>query len=423
MLFVLKDLILAAAVFMLVISDEFNNRYFLDPTETALWKSWILLYGVLAAISGISISTVAGLRYYLAGLPLAFILPRLLTDWNDLRLVVRLSLFVTLVVCLLGIAQYSSPTDSEINRYAWGGTSAGDVSSFGVADEDRQLGIDIDRPRITGTFSYITTYAVYLQFMFLVGWAAAITSRSNLEKVLALICLLLTFANIAMTGSRGPMLLSVILSIPFAVSMARQSTSFIVQLAISAAVAVTAVGGLYAFSSPFDLLLLRDEGAGDSEERILGMLLTPINTLQGARFLGNGIGSTFGGFEELGVATSVDAGFDEVNMDRIGLEAGVVGYLFMLAVKLLYVIKTWTLVVRARSREIWIWALVALCYQLSFAWSMPLYNAVASAFYFSSLGLYYWLRDQNDRLSSTEIGRFAVPVETRGVSTGPRTRG
>lgn len=421
-LFILKDLILAVAVFMLVLSDDFNNKNFLNPTETAVWKSWIFLYCVLAAISGISISTAAGLRYYLAGLPLAFILPRLLTSWNDLRRVARISLFVTLVVCLLGIAQYSNPTGSEVNRYAWGGSSPGDVSSFGVADEDRELGIEIDRPRITGTFSYITTYAVYLQFMFLVGWAAAITSRSTLEKILALVCLLLTFGNIAMTGSRATLLLSVILSIPFAVSMVRQSANFIVQLAISAAVAVSVVGGLYAFSSPFDLVLLRDEGAGDSGERILGALLTPINTLQGARFLGNGIGSTFGGLEELGVATSVDSAFDEVNMDRIGLETGVLGYLFVLAVKLLYVFKTWTLVVQARSREIWIWALVALCYQLSFGWSIPLYNAVASAFYFSSLGLYYWLRDQNDRLSSPDIQRIYNPLVPRSASSGPRTR-
>jgi hypothetical protein len=212
-LFAFKDLILAAAAYMLVTSHEFNNKHFLDPKEVMIWRSWIFLFCAFAAISGISIQTIAGLRYYLAALPLVILLPHLLTGWNDLRRTVRISLYVGIAICMLGIVQYSSPTDAELNRYAWGQTSPGDVSSFGVADEDSLLGIDINRPRITGTFSYISTYVVYLQFMFLVAWAAVISSRSVGERSFALFCLLLLFVNIAMTGSRGPLLLSVILSV------------------------------------------------------------------------------------------------------------------------------------------------------------------------------------------------------------------
>lgn len=416
-LFVLKDLILAAAFLMLVISEDFKNKNFLTPNETTIWRSWVILFCALAVISGISISTAAGLRYYVAALPLAIVLPHLLTGWNDIRLVIRISLYVSMAICMLGVIQYSNPLDSEFNRYAWA-TTAGDVSSFGVADDDRQLGIEIDRPRITGTFSYISTYAVYLQFMFLVAWAAVVTSRSHRERILALICLLLLFVNIAMTGTRGALLISVILSIPFMALLAKQGPGLIFQIGIAAAVATTAVGGLYAFSDPFNLVLLRDEGTGDAEERILGTLLSPINTLGAAKFLGNGIGSTFAGLEEIGVATSVDSGFDEVNMDRIGLESGILGYLFMVTVKLLYLIKTWTLVVQARSREIGIWGLVSLGYQLSFIWSIPLYNAVASAFYFSSVGLYYWLRNQNSRLPSPGIDRIDDPLVLQNAYTG-----
>lgn len=416
-LFVLKDLILAAAVIMLVMSEDFKNKHFLNPNETIIWQAWVFLFCALAAVSGFSITTAAGLRYYLAALPLAIVLPHLLTDWNDIRRVVRISLYVSIAICMVGVVQYASPTDSDINRYAWGGSSTGDVASFGVASEDRTLGIEIDRPRITGTFSYISTYAVYLQFMFLVAWAAVVTSRSNQERTLALISLLLLFMNISMTGSRGALLISVILSIPFMVLLARQSSNFIFQIGIAAAVVSTAVGGLYAFSDPFNLVLLREEGSGDSEERILGALLQPINTLEAARFFGTGIGSTFAGLEELGSAPSVDTGFEEA-MDRIGIESGVVGYLFVFTVKLFYLIKTWTLVRQARSREIWIWSLVSLCYQLSSVWSIPLFNAVASAFYFASLGLYYWLRDQNAGLSSPGFERADNPLVLRSASTG-----
>jgi hypothetical protein len=255
--------------------------------------------------------------------------------------------------------------------------------------------------------------------MFLVAWAAVVTSRSNQEKSLALICLLASFINIAMTGSRAPLLLSVTLSIPFAVLLVKQSSRFIFQIGIAAAVVITAVGGLYAFSDPFNLIVLRDQDAGDTEERIMGALFTPINTLAAAEFLGDGIGSTFQGMQELGVTNSATAGFDEVNVDRIGIESGFIGYLFVLMVKILYIIKTSTLVVLARTREIRIWALALLCYQLGSMWSIPLYNAVASAFYFSALGLYYWLRHQNESLSVPGLGRISKPIGPRAFSASP----
>jgi hypothetical protein len=102
-------------------------------------------------------------------------------------------------------------------------------------------------------------------------------------------------------------------------------------------------------------------------------------------------------------------------MDRIGLESGIVGYLLVFVVKIFYEVKTAALAVRARSREIRLWALVSFCYQLSSMWSIPLYNAVASAFYFSSLGLYFWLRDQNTRLSSSGFERVENPLVLRGA--------
>lgn len=417
-LFVLKDLILAAAVTSLVMSEDFKNKHFLSLNEIAIWHSWIILFCGFAVISGISIRSFVGLRYYLAALPLAIILPHLLRRWDNIRFIVSISLYVTVAICIVGIVQYSNPLDSEINRYAWTSSSVEDIAGFGVSEQDRLSGIEINRPRITGTFSYISTFVVYLQFMLLTAWAAVVTSRSIQERSLSLICLLMVFVNIAMTGSRAPVLLSLVLSFPFAVLLVKQSSTFVVQIGIAAAVVMTAAGGVYAFSDPFKLILVRDEASGDSESRILGTLLMPINTLQAVEFLGNGIGSTFGGYEELGVTTSVDSGFDEVNIDRTGIESGIVGYLFLLAVKLLYLFKTSTLVVQARSTEIRTWALVSLCYQLSFIWGIPLYNAVASAFYFSSLGLYYWLRDQNSRLSSPDFEPFGKPSVLRRVSAG-----
>ncbi len=403
-LFMLKDLILAAAAAAMAGETLGARRTrFLSEDEALLWVLWIALFCSYALIGGFSLTALAGLRYYLAALPLAFVLPHLLRDWNDLRRMVGISLYLTIGICILGYIQYSSTLDSPINQYAWTTADQG-IATFGV-ENDRLLDHPIDRPRITGTFSYISTYASFLQFMFLVAWVTALTGRTGGARLAAYTALFAVFMNIAMTGSRAPTLIATVISVPFAILLIRKSSSGLYQAGIALALVAASVGGLYGFSDPFAMILLRDEGAGDAEERISGALLAPIATIVSSSWLGEGIGATFGGLAELGITSSLDWSFDEVNLDRIGIETGIIGYLFVLMVKITYMVKTLALVFRARSFDIRVWALAIFGYQLGLLWAIPLYNSVASALYFSALGLFYWLRYQNTRVGVLEPKR------------------
>jgi len=174
-------------------------------------------------------------------------------------------------------------------------------------------------------------------------------------------------------------------------------------------IAAFVVVGLFSFQfgGVFSILSERNREAKDSNSRIFGALLMPINALSTAEFVGAGLGSTFMGGRETG-GSKESASFDEVGGDRFGVETGIFGYLFVLFFKLIFLGKALALYWNANDRSIKTWALVAFGYQVSFLWMIPIYNSVAAAFYFASLGLYVTLRNlSQQRPAPLPVARFA----------------
>ncbi len=153
---------------------------------------------------------------------------------------------------------------------------------------------------------------------------------------------------------------------------------------------------LFQFGNVFSLLSQRNIEARDTDKRVTGALYTPLHTLKNAELAGAGIGTTFMGVREIS-GESEEAGFDEVTIDRIGVETGIFGYLFVLIFKLVFLGKAWTLYRGAFDRSVKTWALAVFCYQLTSLWSVPVYNSTAAALYFASLGLYVLLRNEQQK--------------------------
>lgn len=391
-LFLLKDLLVLVALFGFI-GNSFSRRgriaSFLTKNENLLLWGWFFTFFGYFFVSGVSLASIAGLRYYLVMLSFVLLTPHVIADINDLNRLATRYLWLALAVSILGTAQFLSPADSWINRYAWT-AAAMDVATFGEG-----------RARITGTFSYITPYAVYLQFMFLVALALFNLSEHGRQRILLGLIVVLLLANMVMTGSRAPFLISVILAIPFMLSALREIATRRGR-ALSMVAAFLVMGlFLFQFGDIFTILSERNREAMDARGRITGALLTPVITLRDAEFVGSGIGSTFMGVRELS-RSSEGAGFDEVNADRIGVETGIFGYLFVLIFKLVFLVKAFVLYRNAVDRTIKTWALVAFGFQLSLLWSIPVYNSVAAAFYFASIGLYVLLRKQS-RLKQIHI--------------------
>ena len=307
----------------------------------------------------------------------------------------------------MGIAQFFSPPGAFINRYAWSTSSGMEVALMG------------DKARITGTFTFITPYTYYLQFMFLAGLALFSLQENGKKSILLGAGVGLVLINIVMSGSRAPLLISIACAVPFLSGVMRRTLAgrgriFKLIIPIMAGSVL-----LFVFANSFSMLEKRNKEAGDFNERVSGAFLTPIYMLEHASFDGTGIGSTFMGVQELSQGQKEAlAGFSDVTDDRIGIETGTPGYLFVLFFKLLFIFKTWSLYRRVTERRLKTWALVSLCYQVSLLWAIPVYQSVAAAFYFTSLGMYFMLRKEAGlkRVQRAPMpSRFGYPVPGRGI--------
>jgi|SRR6185312_11093753 len=404
-LFVVKDLVLLAASV-----TYFLGRY--HPARTRdlwVWALWVGVVCALALATGPTIETLVGLRYYLAPLPILLIVPALLRDVRDLDLFARWAVRISFPIGVLAILQYYSPVDSVLNTYAWG--NEGGIATFGVESADFES--VVDHARVTGTFSYISTFAAFLTATWILAWLSLLHSRSRRAAILAGLSIVLTFVNMGMNGSRSLLAFAVVTGVPlllvfFSRHGLMRSRGFIVTACVGVAIAM----GAAAIIKPAELTFERGD-AREGVDRAFNVLSMPIATLQDSGWLGEGLGSTFGGYEALGLAGV--QGFDEIHVDRIGLELGLVGYVLMLVAKLIVFWRTFRLIARAPKGPIRDWAAVALAMQINPPWSIPFYNSIAAILYFSGVALVYWLDMQVNRLRVADAARRAGRVSLAGV--------
>lgn len=387
LLFLFKDIILILVfIFLLINKKDIKIAYsYLPSNNKNLWVTLIIFLFFYGIIINFDSLTIIGWRYYLVSLPLIILIPLYFN--KDLEKYSYYYLLLSIAVLLLGIYQYLSPRDAIINRYAW------------VSATDKIAMLSDNRVRITGTFSYISPYTIYLQTIFLLGWLLLLRARTKTKVFVVGAILFLTFINLIMTGSRGPVLLSAILSLPFIYYYITKS-KFKFGLIIL-------IGGFIFFSlnlliDPFSAFSQRSEKAGDTEIRIAGALLSPITTITTTNFIGDGVGKTFLGTIELS-QKNPNTVFDEINQDRVGLELGTIGYLLVLFIKIYFLIKTFYLIKKVNNYEIKLWLWFSLTIQLSSIWSVPFYNSIAAIFYFTAIGIYYLMRHKEKELSKQKL--------------------
>src|ERR1041385_610709 len=144
-------------------------------------------------------SLVAGLfgwKAYVMYMPLCFMVPALFRTREELEVFLRYYLLLTLPVCLLGAAQFAAPPDSPLNVYAPGISGASEASDVATFGEDSFV-------RVTGTFSYISGYGVYLLVVLGLMVPVLAWSRKKGWALLFSVTLVSVIGNVMMTGSRA----------------------------------------------------------------------------------------------------------------------------------------------------------------------------------------------------------------------------
>jgi hypothetical protein len=389
-LFLLKDVLLIVAFLATAANRDQAGIQIrrVAPIYQAYVFAWILFIIVRFFVDGFTFETLVGVRYYFAALPLVVLIPRIFVHFEQLEWFLEKAVLLAIPVMALAVVQYFSPIDSAINSYAW---QASDEIGAGFGVESFDIGGNVvqDRARVTSTFSYISPYAAYLQFIMFAAIALLSLPRSKKSRWLCGFAAGLCLLNMFMNGSRATVVTTGILAVPIlflAVKRGSISLSGTVTAVTVIAVGITYFGTL-------DLFVARLEGATDAESRIVGALLMPFNTLQDASFVGAGVGSSFAGMGEyLGTGQIDDANFNEIIHDRVGIELGTIGYIFVLLLKVGGAVSVLHLALGSRNPSVQTWGLASAGYQISWVWVIPFYNSVGALLFFFFVSLYPMLR-------------------------------
>lgn len=335
-----------------------------------------------------------GLKAYLFDAPLLYLVPRAFPNGRQLRRIWIAFLACAAIPLVLGILQFSAPVDSELNRYAWEDEAGSDsVATFGEAN----------RVRITGTFSYISGYTVYLTVVVLMGFPVMLSERKRWIRGATCGVMMLALGNLFMTGSRGPFLILALASVMLLVLAFRHGAlvgaraTLVVLVTLPLAVVIAQNAFPEAWTSFFERVTDNE----DVGERLTGMVSNPVPAAEAAGVFGYGIGATH---QAAGFLVPAGTAYKrppeaEGEWERIMLELGPIGFLLVVGVRILVVARLWTAFVTSRDSEHrWLVATALLFAAASLPGNL-VFNHTASVLYWFFAGI------------------ALIPANTRAVSS------
>jgi len=200
----LKDVFLAGAyVRFFFYRDAWTSSIRINaPTTLLLVVAGLVGISALNPNIGSPVLALFGVKLYLYYVPLLYIVPYLFKNEEDLKNSLSWLLIIALLICLLGAVQYAAPPSSFINTYAREHTLGdGGGTNIAVAGE---------RARITGTFSYITGFAVFLTVFTGFSLSLILAGTARFKKINMFVILPLLAGCGLMSGSRGAVIAQVI---------------------------------------------------------------------------------------------------------------------------------------------------------------------------------------------------------------------
>jgi hypothetical protein len=334
-----------------------------------------------------------GLKAYCLYIPLAFMTVRAFPDKERLIGFLKWYALIVLPVAAIAVMQFlDSNQQSQINRYAIGEQMPGkaaDIATFVSSSGSYYV-------RVTGTFSYVTGFSVYLPIMFALLLAmTSLYAKRGLKrgsKILYYSALGVTIVASLMTGSRSSVLsMGVVAVIFYLFTSGRQAVRRMQQIAIIGVIIFVAFTSI--FPQVYDAFYNRAFGGeatvNEGWSRITGALSLPISEASYAGLFGYGIGLTQNAvpalMRRLGEADQVNPipiGF-EGEPGRVTLELGIVGFVLYTLLRLVLLITVCRLSFAIRDRESKLLAFAATA-----ALVMPL--VVGGAIATHTLNVYQW---------------------------------
>lgn len=416
-LYFLKDFVLIGALVLYVskyqlrIPRVLRRTWF--PMLLAAYGFWVLLEMGNPHAPNFAVSLFGARSHLLYACMLIFVpslLPLLFSSRSIRKLLYGYVFLVATPVMLLGIYQFFQPPGHWVNTYVAVERASGGIATAGLAG----------RPRITGTFSYISGMTVFLIFNISLGFGILIAGLKRSRHLMWLGGLVLTLSWIVvpMTGSRGAVLLPLVpLPIVFYVAVRRHGMSG--RLAGGLVLVGVVLFGLLQtdLSSGWQAVTQRMEQADDAQGRIVGMVIGPIEKAGIAGLIGYGTGTAHQAAPRLVPGTSTHSWmpsgvYFEGERERVALELGFIGLILYALLKLRIALFAYEVFKQARNElEILVGA-AALSFSIIQLAGSTIYNVTAGGLYWglAAVTLAVWCAQRSPVPVSDQLSHQADAV-------------
>lgn len=385
----LKDFVLLGAYLRYYVFPSSEQKLTIKnnllSTFVFLASGWCLFQAFNPSL-GSPLVGIFGLKVYLFYIPLMWMLPNLFQSELELYQFLRNYMVLAIPVGILGIFQFLSPADSPINVYAPGDVK--NVATFGVNT----------LVRITGTFSYIGSYGVYLIVCFGLLIPLIAAKQSYWWKCINILSLLLVVINSLMNGSRSVVFALGLFLLGYfgikVITLSSSSLRFIQQFLLPTI--VIAMAASIWFQPALETFMLRTTINKDVGGRIAATFQEPMWFLQYKELDGYGTGATHQATQSLRRVLNLPPGESvplvyEPEPGRIMLELGPIGFFFWYLLRLSIVIYLWLVfwkLKRPRLKEL---ALAIFLIQAIQLYSLLVFNHAFSVYYWFLSGFIFLL--------------------------------
>jgi hypothetical protein len=391
-IYLLKDAILLATYIGFLLDGRQNQPALKDGGLIKVVLILSFVFGCIEVLNPNSPSLLVGfvgLKTYFLYAPVAFILPYAFKSREQLFDLIRRYLIMAIPVAVLGFVQIMAGPESSLNTYV---SYSEDVEAVGVP-----FGSANDIVRTSGTFSFISGYAVFLSFVAFLAIGFNMARGWRLKNNIApLLALTLVVGAMFTTGSRGPVYI-LLLTGPIILGMAMASRVLPPQTAMRLFVLLPVMAIVAVNLSPraFEGFAYRATTGDTTLERVSSPVYQTIGVLSEAPALGMGIGATHS-------SALVIMGTDEPwwlngitpedELARVTAELGLIG--LMLNFFLRCLIAAFALRCARSFRDPAYRALgIVLAVHLALGiWVAIINNATAGLYYWGALGLVLAMR-------------------------------
>jgi uncharacterized membrane protein len=231
--------------------------------------------------------------------------------------------YSSLPVFVLGVFQHYAGQSSTVNLYVGEGKPAAIVGDY---------------VRITGVFSFISTYTSYLVFTSMILLYLVLIGKMNRSRRIFLCATLaLGIVNFTMTGSRGAFFIFLIQAALFITLFLFSESRIKQKFFVRAATLVMLIGILFIYTQTGRDSALAFMGRVSENEDITTRLVdnyTPFKFLGEAGLIGYGIGTTYQGAAGLSDTWSDMPRDFEQEWERLVLELGLIGFLLIMILRI-----------------------------------------------------------------------------------------